>query len=502
MPLPRAALLATLLLAGVAGAPGARAVTATPEQVQAVTDELNAWFRGLIAGTAMPGDHVIAVRPDGDAYALSAPLGGGVTLTGHLAPQADGYWMLSDVILPSPSTYTITASAPPSGEPQAAPVTRSIAFSAARQETTGTLDPSYATPSSVQQRFDAYQLAVKTESVLQLIQLAHVASQSTLTPASTGRLDVANESTLDGMLVDQRQADGKNVRVMADRGHVTMLVSGLARDHGPAFTNDLATFVALRGGNQPQRLFLDRSPLTAAQRAALRTVLDDLDGLASGAHGDVEANTVQVQADKIGLVMRLVRVSYGAEATDSVLKLYLDLGTEGLSIPGLSTTPNNDLIPTRYHLRPILSGIGTKELLAYARAWLDSSSQGVSAPPDLAPLFAHGGITAGLDDVAFDLGPAELTGHGKVTFTAPGAFTGEGQVAATGLDALLDRAKESPGAQQVVAVIALLKGIGRAGGDRTVWDVTYAAGELLVNGIDVLGMAGKGGNRSPSPLPQ
>ena len=498
MPQTRSALLATLVLAGVACAPGARAATATPDQVQAVTDELNAWFKGLIGGTFVPGDYAITLRPDGDSYELSASLGGDAAITGRVTPQDDGHWMLSDVTLPSPSSYTVTLPAPAGSEPQAAPVERSVAFSAARQETGGTLDPTYANPSSVQQHFDAYQLAVKTDSFLQLMQFAHAASQSTLTPAAPGRLDVASDSVLDGVLVDQRQANDQAFHVTADRGHVTSLISDLSRDHGPHFTNDLAAFVALRGGNQPQTLFLNRAPLTTAQSTALRTVLDDFDGLATGSQGDVEMNAVQVQSAKFGVAMRRLRVSYGVEATDSVLKLYLDLGTEGLSVLGLPATANSDLVPTRFHLRPVLSGVGTKELLAYAHAWLDGSGQGVSAPPDLAPLFAHGGVTAGLDDIAFNLGPSDFAGHGSVTFTAPGTFTGKAQVTATNLDALLDRAKEDPAMQQVVGMAAVIKGIGRTDGDRTTWDILYADGKVLVNGVDVLAMVG-GGNRPTAP---
>ena len=96
--------------------------------------------------------------------------------------------------------------------------------------------------------------------------------------------------------------------------------------------------------------------------------------------------------------------------------------------------------------------------------------------------------------MSFNVGPANFGAHLAVRFNAPGttpdAFTGDGQVTATDLDALLDLAKQNPAMQTAFAVLTLAKGIGRSSGNQTVWDITYQGGKVLVNGVDVLAMMG------------
>ena len=515
-------LWATLLLGTALSSPAATAATSTADQVQAVERELNDWFKGLAGGIFKPGDYTIHLRPEGDDYALTAALGPNAAITGHLIRQDDGRWRLSDVKLPSPSTFTVSRPAPAQDGQPAPAIARTVEFSTARQETSGVLDPSYATPSSVQQRFETYQLAVKTESFLQLTQFARATNETTLTPVADKRLDVAYESALDGILLDQRRDSEQAFHLTVDRGHTTALLSGLSRERGPAFFHALATMIADRAGNKPQDILTSRAPFTADQRAQVRVLLDTLEGLASAVQTDVELNAVQVQSGKaqsssVSAVMRRLRASVGGAVDNGVLSTYLDLGVEALSIPGLPVGPYADLVPTDIHLRPTLAGIGTKDLLTLAHQLLDATVQGEgTAPPDPAPLFAHGGIVAGLDAVSFNVGPTEFTGHGAVTITKPNTYDGQGQVAAIGFDALMDRAKRDPTLEKALALLTFAKGIGRTSGNQLVWDIAYQDRKLLVNGVDVMAMAaaagGNGGGHArpmarppapaaPSPAP-
>jgi hypothetical protein len=63
-----------------------------------------------------------------------------------------------------------------------------------------------------------------------------------------------------------------------------------------------------------------------------------------------------------------------------------------------------------------------------------------------------------------------------------------------GMDAIvaqLQQAATDPTAQQAMAGLFAVKGLGKADGDSLVWDVTMGAdGKLMVNGTDVSAMLG------------
>jgi hypothetical protein len=502
MPQPRRAAFPTalwtaLLLGTALSAPAAMAAPAavTAEQAQAVEQEVHDWLQALLGSAVVAPDRPVHLVAEGGDYALLIPFNADSAITGHLTPQDDGRWLLSDVKVPSPATFTLDIPVPAQGgqAATAGTMTRTYQFNVARQETTGVFDPSYKTASTLQDRFEGFQLTSSGGGFRQTSQMTHAAGQSTLTPAADGRFDIASESTFDGYILDHQQdGGGFTIHVTADHGRTSAQVSGVSSDHGPAFLRNMVSLIvqilpAMSKDGPPD--------LTPEQRTRLRGVVDALDGLASGLQADYALENLQVQAGAFSGIARRAHLDVGGEAPGNMLKVYLDLGVEALSIPGLPVGPYADLVPTEVHLRPTLSGIGTKDLRDLAYQVLDAADRGQGAP-DPAPLFAHGGIVAGLDAVSFNVGPTVFTGHGAVTIPKPNAYDGQGQVAATNFDALMDRAKRDPTMEQALAVLTVAKGIGRTNGNQIVWDVTYQAGKVLVNGVDVMAMAAAAGGNS------
>ena len=478
------------------------AAPATPEQVTAVERTLNDWFRGLAGGVLTP--QAYSVRPDsrGDTYTVTASLAPGITIMGHLSPQGDGRWQILDLKIPSPSTFTFGTAGPGPNGQLTAKTNRSVAFSAARQETSGTLDPTYATPSTVEQRFDSYQLGTTSADVLLLAQIEHVVNQITLNPAAGERVDVAGESSLDHLAVDQRRAGDSALHVTADRAHATSLLSNLSRDRGPAFFRALTAFSAERIGKRPLDATKPRTPFDTQQRAQVRAMLDMLQGLASAAKLDLEMTSVRIQdggsrPSGAGLPIdaTLGRLHTGGEvaSTDGILSAHLDISADKLSIAQFKANAYADLVPKHLHLSPSLTGIGTQGLIAYLQQILDAADREHAPLPSPAPLFSRGDVTAGIDSLSLDAGPAAFDGHGTVTVMASGTLSGSGQVTATGLDALIDHVKPDPALQVALAALTIAKGLGRSDGDRTVWDIVYRDGSAFVNGVDVSALTGAAG---------
>ena len=168
----------------------------------------------------------------------------------------------------------------------------------------------------------------------------------------------------------------------------------------------------------------------------------------------------------------------------------MDVGLDGLALPGMGLDVFADLLPNRVALRPTVSHVPVKELLALLQAAGEDRSA-KPPPAQVAALFSQGGLKAGLESFALDMGGASFAGKADIDLPSPNAASGTAQVTATNMDALLAKVQANPALAQAVPVIVFAKGIGRTEGGKMVWDMQFDSTKLLVNGVDLLKMAGK-----------
>ena len=107
-----------------------------------------------------------------------------------------------------------------------------------------------------------------------------------------------------------------------------------------------------------------------------------------------------------------------------------------------------------------------------------------SLAPEIAALFAHGGITVGIDSLAFDVGPSAFEGSGKFVLLSPDDVQGQARITATGLDALLASAANEPDLAPLLGGVALAMQFAKREGGRLVWNVAMREGKVTINGID------------------
>jgi hypothetical protein len=105
-------------------------------------------------------------------------------------------------------------------------------------------------------------------------------------------------------------------------------------------------------------------------------------------------------------------------------------------------------------------------------------------------LFSHGGINVGFDSLGLDIAGTQFAGNGKFNMTGPQTVTGQAEITANGLDALITKAQADPMLAQGVPVIIFLKGIAHTTGEKAVWQITAANNKVLVNGVDLSAMMG------------
>ena len=185
-----------------------------------------------------------------------------------------------------------------------------------------------------------------------------------------------------------------------------------------------------------------------------------------------------------------LRIGMGAKSDGGLLQAHIDLGLDGLALPDMPPGGIADLLPRKIALRPVLSGVPTQQLMQVLAAGRGSRDAG--PPPEFAALFSKGGVSAGLESFAFDLGSTGFAGMGAIMADSPQQISGQAQVTATNFDDLMQRANTMPELTSVLPAFVFAKGIGRVVGNQLVWDITYRDNKLLVNGTDLSAMTGGG----------
>jgi hypothetical protein len=186
---------------------------------------------------------------------------------------------------------------------------------------------------------------------------------------------------------------------------------------------------------------------------------------------------------------------------------------EGFSFSGLKTPDSLPLPPWSKGLVPtsFKMGFDLSDFDAEAPARKFITEMDVTKPDPVPPgsemaylaAFAPKNaltLTIPPGEIAADLYSLTYEGVSNISL-AGGLPTVSAKIRLTGMDkviAQLQQAAADPMAQQGMAMLFAFKGIGKAEGDTTIWDVTFGAdNKLMVNGTDVSAMLGALGGPPP-----
>ncbi len=506
MHLTYAAVLATLACTVPAAS---RAANVTPAQAQTLEDQLRAYFSTMVGPDVPVERSPIRVIPEGDHFSLSLPLGGNTTsgptapaLLGEAKPIDGGRWALDHLHITSPATFTTTRKVPDSqgaagipkqgaakpgtakaGATKTVPVTYTLTY--AEQDGTGTWDPSYATPSVINSNSRGFRLAASGLATQQITTLDQSAGTITLRPTGGDQVDLVMDVTGTGYGLTTKSMDAPEVDAQAQTVRVTGEVTGMSRDHASALIPALIRVGKLQQTGQP----VVAKPST--DQAAIDALIQAMQGLASAMTLTETVDALQVHAGAFTGSFAQVRVGVDAKADAGFLTGRMDLAMDGLTLAGMPLGPMQDLLPQRIALRPVVSHASTKDLLQMLQTAMENPKGGPTQA-EIDALFSHGGLKAGLESFAFDVGGASFTGTADIDVASPQQASGAGQVTAAGWDVLFTKIQGTPELAQGIPLMLLAKGIAKTAGDRLVWDITFRDNKLLVNGTDLSQMAGAG----------
>ena len=485
------ALLFCLILAAV---PAKAQTTAAP------ADTLKASLPQVLAlaslGTLTLQTTAASVTRNGADYQLRLPLAGlssppdpAVTAVAH--PLRNGRFDIAPMTLPSSGTLvTILSNGTPSH----------IRFSIGSQAMSAQVGPSAAEDSSYTASFDDIRLEAR-QADQQIDQtFDRFATDGTIATAPDGRITFSAQTQGTGFRMVGRGANqgSSDTGARALAGHIS--VDRLDRAQGArllAASRALIADASAPAGrpqrpDQPAQVPALIGP--EARRQQWRALVDAAGGLLDRIEVDetmvdTRFRFVIGKQTAAGMIGTL-RVALAGNTEQDRLNSRLGIAADGIAAADLPVE-TAELMPHHVELKTVLSGVRIAPLLALLRAATDGHSDPALLQTQAAALLGEPGARIGIEALSFDSGPLTITGSAALHPRDNGQLGGEIHIAARGVDALLARIQQQPGLQQMLPMIFLAKGIGRAQGDSLVWDITLADGPLTVNGITLGQPSGK-----------
>jgi hypothetical protein len=471
--------------AGIAPSPARAEITAA--QAASIEAQLRAFITRQIGALVDASALAFKATPDGDSIRLELPVGGpmagGMLVVSpgvfnlRIKPLDGSRYAVEALRLPSP----LTISTPPEGKAKG----RTTTFKIAEQETTGTVDTSLATTSSLDTKLRDYSSTADGPGGPQTTHVDRLTGHTTLLPKGGARVDVTGNSEGEKITQATRTPDGTLIDVSADRLIAAVRMDNFDFDRAGALVQASANLGASIKGNDKA----DKP--TAVQRALMRTILMSLAELMDGMSSDQTLQNMRVTSGGQTGTLKKLSVGFAASAPNGLMQIKLPIALEGLESPMIPAGAMRELLPRSVSLIPRLGGVPKAELMTMLLKALDSDTPDTAAmQAEAMEMLEKNPLTLGVDKLAIDVGIASLTGGGEVKVTSATEYAGQGELRMTGLDALIRRANGAPELKMAAPALIFLKGIGRPEGKDMVWHISYDDRVLMVNDTNVSEMMG------------
>jgi hypothetical protein len=477
--------LAILLLpaALVTGASAARAQSAPnqpappgqqvgPDQAQALTRQLRDWLRGMAGPQATIPD--LRTTAEGDHYRLTLPIpaleGPDKDITAALRPLDAGRWQADTITLPADTAFTAKMP-PPKGAP--GPATMHLHLTIAGQNSHATIDPAMTGDSSMVVNLNGVALDGDRDGRKQTQRFDTFHQVLTLRPVAAGKLDLDEDSDAIGWKSAQELPNGRAMAIGAEQMTGSVRIVGLDRSQAATLGPVLG---ALASAPTPER------------NERLRALVVALHGLMTSLKFDETIQNMQIAvAGQGSATIDRVHLGFDTAAPKGVAQTSLAASLDGVAVPGMAPTAGA-LAPRHVKLGLSLGGVSTEALSDLALAALTPGANPRTLAPQIGALFADPGKTGGprfgIDTLGFDLGPAQIEGHGSIVAVSQNDMRATARVTVTGFDALADRIREDPQLQQILPFLILARGMARSEGSALIWDIVFTPSGLTVNGVN------------------
>jgi hypothetical protein len=357
------------------------------------------------------------------------------------------------------------------------------------QSGSAVIDPTLANPSSGQWQASPVTFSLKSDAHAFVVKLDKMQTQRNINPASPGRADFASILTATGLTLDSSGDAAAKADAAATPLRGTVQSAVMTTQSSNMDIDKVLDLMPRISGLADQFKSGDPlSKLTPEQRTQAHDLLGSMRNLVDEVKQTATLQGLSVTYAGHTVSLDKLLYSLAVSAPDGKADTRLRIELAGLQ-PNLPAAMGGDLIPHRIVLAPSFTGLAADDVFAVLGSLIDTPTPKPDAiAGDVETRLAKAPVTVGIDELAFDVGPAQLNAKGAVTVASPQAIDGTAHVAATGLDALMKLANTDRMLRRAGPVLVFLKGIGATQGDETVWDIAYHDSKLTVNGTDMSAM--------------
>ena len=475
-------LIAPLVAVGGAGAQTPPLPTA--EGAQALEAQLRGWLARQVGPALDTGPLPLRVVVDGDNYRLEVPFGGSFfndmltladgAVSATVKPLDGGRWAIVNAGIPS----RIRADMRHAGAPT------SLLLGIEKHETSGVFDPSLATASTLNTVITGYSTEMPTPAGVQASHFDKLSGRSEWQPTGPGRVTLTGHSTVEKYSSASPLPDGGAMQVSIERmGGTTRLENVDLEGVGSV----LRTAFTLAAASQPVPTGETRKSPKPDEKAIARELLGQVFGLLDAVAAEYTYDGVKIEGGSpLSGSLRHASLGFALAAPGGRSEVKLRLALEGLDSPMIPDGVWRDYLPQRVALSPRVAGIPKEALMGFLRRAIDTD--GDSFGSEAVQLLAAGPLVLAIDDLLIDLGPLRLKGEGTMKVASLDDATGEAELRATGIDAMIRRANTTRELKMAAPALIFLKGIGRQDGTETVWKITYIDRKVMVNDTDLSDM--------------
>lgn len=473
------ALIALALLA-----PSMARAEVSPENAQALEQQLHDWLNGLIGSLIGVPDRPVQIVPEDDHYRVTVPLGDALaglgleatsaTFTAEARPLPRDRWALDDIRIPN---VKIVAPAGASGK------AFGWSLSIEEQHISAVIDPGLATVSTFDTEIAGQTSTNEGQNGAHASSLEHYVAHGVWMPAGDGRLDMIGNSQGTNLKASQIMPDGTPVNWSIGRLQSDVRIDGVAAASFGAIIHaafDLAP--AITEAQQTGRL-----PPEAREPA--RVLIRQIRDLLNGFEGSETLEEMHLEAAGYSGSFSRLAMGFGAGGRQGKVDIHVRLALDGLETPDVPAGPLHDYLPRHIAVDPRISGLPIEDATQLLLRAIDSDEpNGAELSEQAAALLQRSPVTIGLDSLDLELGPARLHGSGGVEISGPDQVSGEGRITMIGLDALMRSAATVPELKAALPVLIMAKGLGQQEGNATTWRVTYSGNKIMVNDNDLSAM--------------
>ena len=383
-------------------------------------------------------------------------------------PLDRAMWNIVSMKVPSAGTFAATT-------PRAA--NSPISFSIGEQAIHGVVDPNLVRSCSFAATLGAVTLRSGQGNRHIRQSLGHYIADGTMSPATSGRVNFTAHTRATDWHLQASSPDGGNATasVRGVRGHLSAY--GLDRAQGNRL---LAAANAVMTHPAPPEQPTGRSP---AARKDLRALADAASDLLTRFElvetlDDIRFAAGPTNSGRIGRMRVNITGSLPHGRLDARMDLVLDKLATTMVSPDLAA-----YVPRHVAVKPVVARAPIGPLVALWRAATAPHADPQALWARSLALFDDRNTRIGIESLAFDSGPMRVTGSARIVPGANGQVGATIHLAATGVDALIAQARDTPALQSALPLIFIAKGIGRAQADTIVWDISLGDGMIIVNGL-------------------